>query len=134
MTAPTPAERAEAERILGKCSCLEDYTLRKLTDPNCHWCEHGEDVMELIRERDKWKNKFQVLGNPKEWFPGLLENDMPGPTTTKARAELLIGFCKIFGFNKEQQEAVDQFASGIFEGIDELQLQARSLLEKARTS
>lgn len=52
MTYPTPEERAEAERILGKCSCLSDYTLRNLTDPNCHWCEHGEDVMELIRERD----------------------------------------------------------------------------------
>lgn len=57
MTDPTTEERAEAERILGKCSCLEDYTLRKLTDPNCHWCEHGEEVMELIRERDKWKQK-----------------------------------------------------------------------------
>lgn len=138
MIAPTTEERAksrqileEQERILGECTCYKSECVCGKYS-RCVLCQCGDAVLELIKERDRWKEKSVSLGDPVEWFPGLLENDLPGHATTKARAELLVGFCKIFGFNKEQQEAVEQFASGIFEGVDELQLQARALLEKAK--
>lgn len=30
------------------CSCIEAYTSRKLSAPDCCWCNYGEDILEFI--------------------------------------------------------------------------------------
>jgi len=37
------------ESILGSCTCGEIYTLRKLTAPDCVWCNYSESVIELVK-------------------------------------------------------------------------------------
>lgn len=89
-------------------------------------------VSEMARELRAHRAWRAKLGEPDTWFPGLFENDVPGETTSKARKEVLSLLLAPFRFSKLQMEAIDGFAEGIFEAADELQKQARALVERAK--
>lgn len=54
MTTHTLEITAAAERITGQCTCLEDYSKRDMTDPQCIRCNYHADICdELQAERDR---------------------------------------------------------------------------------
>lgn len=42
----------EVKKIM-PCTCLDAYKIRKMADPECSWCGYGEDIVELILDRDR---------------------------------------------------------------------------------
>jgi hypothetical protein len=45
--------REKAQAIVGQCTCLDAYKARNLTDPQCRWCDIGDEVIELIERYDR---------------------------------------------------------------------------------
>lgn len=39
-----------AKSILGECTCGEMYLSRKLTAPDCVWCNYGDMVIESLKD------------------------------------------------------------------------------------
>jgi hypothetical protein len=48
----TDAERVALTRIVEQCHCDVAYKDRGLKQPDCAWCDHGEEVLLLMRERN----------------------------------------------------------------------------------
>lgn len=45
------ADRSDEERareIVGECQCDPMYLRRQLDDPNCAWCQHGQDIAQAL--------------------------------------------------------------------------------------